>query len=390
MRIAEMREREDFGGVLAKTLEQAWSRTTGTPTTVTLEARGVGQRWAVQPLLSAYYTHRLGLPGRRFLRDSFRISPSLVRLGPQFILGTALATRTGLALTSSHGFRVTPAIAGDEDKVVMPGNRRLRIFDFARGECLVVTKAGFDTQAMAREIAARSGGPGGPFAPIAAHATDQSWFTEAILEGYALPRCPPWFDREGLARLAKSRLAAWSRQSSERVDAGAYAASLAKAIRVALVEVGAGAAVERSLGALVESARTLGELAVANTHGDFQPGNIMVTAGGMDVTIIDWEHAARRASFYDAVVFDARARAGAGLAARLLATMARSNGPLPEPRRAALAMFALEDLRFVMEESQLFRRLSAGACAWIEALPALVPALRAEGRAGGSATSAVP
>ena len=57
------------------------------------------------------------------------------------------------------------------------------------------------------------------------------------------------------------------------------------------------------------------------THGDFQPGNILINGEG--VWLIDWEYAARRQIGYDALVFMLRSRRPRGLATRLNKFVAR-------------------------------------------------------------------
>ena len=90
MRLSELRAREDLDAILQRTLARDFSERLGQPVTVT--AGGTGQRWLVQPTLSAFYTRGICAAARRHLRDDFRWTPVRRRIPAQFALGTALAS----------------------------------------------------------------------------------------------------------------------------------------------------------------------------------------------------------------------------------------------------------------------------------------------------------
>jgi len=104
--------------------------------------------------------------------------------------------------------------------------------------------------------------------------------------------------------------------------------------------------------ALVAQAGRLPEMTLATSHGDFQPGNVLILPQG-DIKIIDWEYAELRWSEYDSLVYGSGLRFPRGLLDRLetfLETGWLLSAPLhgprlttyPEPwRRAAVAMLLL-------------------------------------------------
>lgn len=362
MRISEMRAREDLDAIVRATLARDFSEQLGRPVAVT--ARGPGQRWLVQPLLSAFYTPQISGVARRHLRDDFRYSPVPLRVVPQFALGTALASAPGLRLAGRTAFFVDPPVHGAADLLIMPGNRRVRVFDFARRVCRVLLKEGFGPRVMETEVAVRGGPTGGPFPPITQAAPDLSWFEEPLVAGRVLPRLPPWTPARPLEARALAALAAFTRPSRRTVGAASHLEPLLTRVALAAAEVtaryGAAAASPAAYAsALAEVAAIPGELDVATTHGDLQPGNILVTHGGKDVLILDWEHSGTRLADYDALVLGLRSRAAHGLGARVLAFVSGATpcaGLGPEAaglpwRRATAAAFLLEDLCFYLEES---------------------------------------
>jgi hypothetical protein len=387
MRISEMRAREDLDAIVRATLARDFSEQLGRPVTVTAE--GPGQRWLVQPLLSAFYTPQISGVARRHLRDDFRWTSVFNRMAAQFALGTALASAPGLRLSGRTGFFVDPPVRRAEHLLIMPGNRRVRVFDFDRRVCRVLLKDGFPTRVMETEVAVRGGTREGPFPPITQVAPDLSWFEEPLVAGRVLPRLPPWTRAEPLKERALTALAAFTRASRREVSAAAHLDGVRSRVALAAAEVqtryGAAAAAPATFAAaLADLAASAKTFTISTTHGDFQPGNILVTAGDGKVLILDWEHSDTRIADYDALVLGLASRSAQHLAARVLAFV---RGVIPaglgpeaadlEWRRATAAAFLLEDLRFYLEESVEVpgSRPSAGLAALGRALSALGPDL---------------
>ncbi|MCB9727452.1 MAG: phosphotransferase [Deltaproteobacteria bacterium] len=390
MRLSELRAREDLDAILQRTLARDFSERLGQPVTVT--AGGSGQRWLVQPTLSAFYTRGICAAARRHLRDDFRWTPVRRRIPAQFALGTALASGPGLRLFGRPGFTVDPPLPAADALVVVPGNRRVRLFDFERGVCRVLLKDGFPARVMETEVAMRGRPAEGPFPPITALAPDLSWFEEPLLQGCVVPRLPPWVDAAPLVQRALDALGRHVAPSAREVDASAHLESLLARVALAHAEVatryGADAALPAAFAApLADVAALASSLEVALSHGDLQPGNIFVTAGPGEVLLIDWEHAGTRLRAYDALVLGLGSRSARGLARRVTEFVSGRRtvaGLGPEAadirwRRATVAAFLLEDLTFYLEESVEVpgARASAGLAVLDRELQRLGPGLAA-------------
>jgi hypothetical protein len=246
--------------------------------------------------------------------------------------------------------------------LIVPGNQRIRIFDFAQGTSRVLQKRGFSGETFAREIELRGGGKEGPFVAIERHGED--WFEERLFDGYCLPRCPPWISRRHAEEHALALLGEWLATSATPVSAHAVIGTLVARIERGVTDleqkfVGRGYdALLRLVNALAPRAQELGIVTTALGHGDFQPGNILVSRDSKTVRIIDWEHSAVRSSTYDYLVYGLQTRSPAGLASRLEKFMA---GSVPRGveglafdkhrRTCSLALFLLEDLTWFVEES---------------------------------------
>src|SRR5690554_6172992 len=102
MRISQMKARENFDEILVNTLARGWSQQFNRTVEVHLkDADSLDsqyQAWHLHPLLSMFCSNEPTDGVRRFLRDSFRVSPIFWRVVPRWILGTAATTSLGLRL----------------------------------------------------------------------------------------------------------------------------------------------------------------------------------------------------------------------------------------------------------------------------------------------------
>jgi hypothetical protein len=111
-----------------------------------------------------------------------------------------------------------------------------------------------------------------------------------------------------------------------------------------------------------------GEIECCASHGDLQPGNVLLGKGG-GVTVIDWERTIPRAAWFDPLTFSLEARKGLGLAerverfiaegpdiraARLLGDLTRDAAGR-EGRRRMLAVHLLEQMEYYLSEQVMSR-----------------------------------
>ncbi len=364
MRLDELRAREDIDALVRETLQTGWSAQYGRDVRITTNARADGQRWLVHPLLSAFYVPQVSRQTRRWLADSFRYTPIRRRAVPQFVLGTAMASRAGLRAGGHSAFWVTPHVPCADDILVVPGNQRLRLLDFRNTKSRVLLKNGANDHAIRNEVRIRGGDHTGPFPLLTAIDPGFTWYEEPLIEGFTLPRCPPWHSKDRYTKAALQAIARWHEATSSDVRTADYVRELCERVgtratdfRERFSTVDPPHDWGQRLAAIAD-AESVAELAL--THGDFQPGNVLIDTAQDRALVIDWEYSAERSRDYDAFVWGLRARAGRGLATRI-ARYVRSGdlslaGAL-EPqwsssarRRSAIALFLLEELdRLLME-----------------------------------------
>lgn len=374
VRLTDMQRRERYQEIFFDTLEQALGERFGEAFRVESPSASGGQLWSVQPILNAYHLSGATPVARNYLRDSFRYAPSLRRALPQFALGTALGTRAGLQAASTPAFRVTPAIPNAERQLIMPGNQRIRMFDFAAMRSHVRQKQQFPLASIQNEVSVRKRLPAGLSPTLLDTAPDHRWFDETLLSGFVWVRCPPWYPHRLRHERLWAALSPWYRSTLRYVDRADYVASRCRSIRSDL-----DALAHRHDEPMPNFAALLGALktrlcdgaesvAVVQSHGDLQPGNLFVESSG-HVSILDWERSQERTLMYDAFTFALDGRNATGLSQRADAWLqgrgprhrfgpswvfaefqGKTAWPLPE-RRRALDLYWLDELAWRADEA---------------------------------------
>ncbi len=364
MRISELEARDpSLGRSIRTALSEGWSAQYGKDIRVVHKEES-GQLWRAQRLLSAFFCGIPIPPARRFLADLFRYTSRPARMPLQYLVGTALAHPLSFRL-SGTAFRVDPGLPRAEDLLVIPGNRRIRVFDFGLRRSRVFAIGSRGRTANLQELSVRSGQKDPFLIPVFDHAQDGSWIEEPIENASPLPRLKPWQSTRTFSEKAWDALASHLVASARNIDATDHVkALLAKGedCTSQLRETSPDFPHERIRALLVrlaEQANRMGTITLARGHGDFQPGNVLVRSDG-SILLIDWEYAQERWIPYDFFVFALRARAPVGLSERLKALdLEKLAGRLPDSlheqrkelrQRGSLALFLLEELLWSLED----------------------------------------
>jgi len=187
---------------------------------------------------------------------------------------------------------VSPEVPRASDRIIMPGNRRIRFFDLAEGRSRVVLKDGFSSDAIEAELAIRAADGAGPFPPILAHNCAAGWFTEPIFDGLVLARVASRSTRRHCLDLAQRTLSAWAapKRRFESTEDWWERNTVARLHLGDLLPV-----VEALIGRFER-------VEVQPSHGDFQPGNILVAPDHRRTWLLDWEFHGIRSVHYDTIV----------------------------------------------------------------------------------------
>lgn len=343
MRLSELRDREPFDAIVRSTLASDWSCIAGQQVRVDPTAQIDGQVWVENRILSAFHTRDASREVRSFMRDLYRFTPARLRALPQFVAATIASSSVAARHLTRPAFWVTPPSLAAARLLIVPGNERIRIFDFERQRARVVLKHGRDTSGTKAELALRAvAAP--QWLKIEASDPDGLWFEEPLLHGYTLPRCPPWYARDRLRSDADELLSELHQRTASTSPARIYAEQLGVALPTAVDE--------RLRDALLLEATRAGDIELVRSHGDYQAGNVFVERSTRRVVLIDWEYSGQRQRGFDALVLQLDSRHPIGLAARLIAFVEHGSatsllGPGFETRagrRSLCCLFLLEEL----------------------------------------------
>lgn len=365
MKISELKQREDIYSVLSETLETYYNYRYSKEIRVS-SSENLHQCWHVCETLNSLHCSNLGPRPRRYLSNEFRHSPIWYRKVPQYFLGLFITTPLVLGLVSKMALWVEPPLPDAQDSLIIPGNRRIRIFNFASGVVTAIAKNGYDDFSLKKEISVRYKTDLGPFLPISDADNNCRWFEEPIISGFSLPRCPPFAGKARYEKEAVSKLSLWQENSMSASAPSSYVETLSESI----TKKGEAAKsifpsfkqelLVSALDFLRKRAIAYDKVELVFSHGDFQPGNVLVDQKSKKVWIIDWEYAAYRSRYYDFFVWSLLSRYPSGLKKRLenfrKLGVQMSCGPLARltcensNRDAAFATFLMEELDWHLDE----------------------------------------
>lgn len=375
MRVSELKEREDFDRIFLESLPRLLELYGSVGVQVLRPVNSGDQTWLLQPFLTACYVPHASSRVRRFLNESIAYTSSGLRAPFQWIFACGLSTKLGLGLTGQPCFSLSNPIPAARELLIVPGNNRVRLYDFVRQRCLVMQKTGFSTAGMRREIEARTSVPGFCLS-VLRHGGDYSWLEEPIFDGYALARCPPWLPRHNLESNALRTLYHHTLERGRHISSDEWFENLSHRLNAGLAKLphqwgSSGHRLRSAIGRLGRAMMGMSHVYVGETHGDMQPGNVLVSRSGEDLRIIDWESAAERLSYYDVLTYQLGARRGRRIVkeVRRLVNGGESSEEcfrLPRgarERRAVVATFLLEDLLWLVE-SELSGPFHGPSLAW--------------------------
>ncbi|RFA29329.1 hypothetical protein CAI21_09660 [Alkalilimnicola ehrlichii] len=256
---------------------------------------------------------------RRFAREYAVDRQPLKRIARQAYVTAALSPPFEWFLSRRYLQYTAPPPANADSWVYLPGNHSIRVMDWQREVCHIVRKKGCSKHFLEAEIDVRSRFPWLPIPPLNAKGADNSWFEEPMLHGLPLARLSGsdeidarWQDaRSSLAKLyAQTRK---ERSLREHCDKQLISISAGCGKIPHFDELGVLPAAQRL--SHLAAAGPLQQIEVCQTHGDFNPSNVLCTEE--TTWIIDWEYSQERSRIHDALIFVLRAWHPPGMADRL-------------------------------------------------------------------------
>ena len=316
MKIALLEKREDFKAVFISTL--AWFIKVS-PELNTDDIRPVCFRY--NRLLNIVYPEGFSPTDLWSLVQDYRFNKSVVRRGIQRIY-VWLAIKTPFERLFSPYFLKFHQLPKNMSRCAfLPGSHSIRIIDFEADICCVVAKPGAFSGFLESDVGGRKGIS---IAPKVLHYDSHlRFYTEKRISGISVDRVLNY--NESMLAYAKVKGIMRDRyaESVEKMPFGMYLLHLQSELNDVVASLADRLGFEfserilrmREMSERCALACQIEFVLVCDTHGDFQPGNILVANN--DVWLIDWEYSARRSFFFDAIVLECDTRKIYDLAGRL-------------------------------------------------------------------------
>ena len=160
MRISLLLRREPFVEILQRTLARYWASKHNDDFRVQWISRGqrvsrqTEQQWLCNQYLNAIFLPSIDPTGLEPIRKEFSHSQSVWRR-PIQRLYVSMATGTWSRRLSHATLNVSPEVPDGEQKVIVPGNQKVRILDHVAGQCVSIAKDGFDPIGLCAEMEVR-------------------------------------------------------------------------------------------------------------------------------------------------------------------------------------------------------------------------------------------
>lgn len=392
MRISLLLQREPFGKILEKTLEQFFSNKYRTPFKVRWNpARPMhsAQIWHCNPYLNIIAVpeihHENFAPA--VLEFSRSVRPWQTPIQKLYVW---FATHSpGIQWLSTEKLEVAPPIPNAQKTLIIGGNNHIRILDYENKMCHVIAKFGFKKDFIVNNIDVRKNNFFLPSPAIKEVADDFGWFSEEIVVGTPLNRLTDSTDQEKSLEMILPLLHRLYEETSQKIGVTEYAKNLIDYVNDNIHQCELIRQQEKDKlsisfhhlsNVLNRCNRASDKITTVQSHGDFQPGNIL--RSDQKTWLIDWEYTFRRQIAYDSLVYILRSRFPRGLSGRILLYLKGKsvsnrnshplyryvNGKSNRDKIIMIGLFLLEELalRTLEISNPLLQRLEEGVKVFFE------------------------
>ena len=306
MKIDQMLLREDFYSINENTLQSYFKTVCGVEVIVSTSNKPISKSVFVYPRINAIISRYPSKNVRKYIFTEFS-SPKGIVENLQWKFYVALCLFTG-GFWSSKVLNFMPVNPINDEILIWPCNRKIRIFNFSKGYVDSIIKEGFTDRYFNKEVSFRLNSIY-HFVPKIARYGD-NWYREELLYGQPLSRV------KNKEQLEKSRLETLRNieklvgDTLKYVKADEYSSELMRRIDDLLLkatnvknistseDILNVATIAKKYSRLLEF-----DIPVALSHGDLQSGNIWVDTKKGSTYIIDWETNAYRSIWYDPATF---------------------------------------------------------------------------------------
>jgi len=370
MKISLLQQREPFEEILEKTLTAYLNRK------VKWQNNKKNGNWLVNSHLNAIFAPNADKT--IFSQITKEFSHSVIWWKrPLQKLYVLLATNSFTAkFFATASLCIEPQIDNAKNILIIGGNHHLRILNYKKIRAFVINKSGFNKQFLINEIKLRQANPSLPIPKLFEVADDNSWYSEEIISGTPLNRMNNGSQAKDSLKKIKQSLAELHNQTKEQIPVKLYTADLSRKI-IHLAENNDfldEQQIQKINQQLLEKINSLAgqnnQFIICQTHGDFQPANILVEKE--KVWLIDWEYTGLRQIDFDSFVYDLNSRSPLDFQERFIKQFREQNSN--SEAELKLLVFLLEELQLRLEEvdNPLFKSSDLGLKTYLNELEKII------------------
>lgn len=345
----DIRSRENIDAIMGETLSEYYH------TTVKVTDQYSRGCFILCPRLNtAIYDHADKRVKRTVQRSHAVQRSPLLKLAMAAFIHVAFS-RNGLFGCKYIVFDRVPEHA--ENLMILPGNMKLKVFDFQEGTVRNILKSGFEEVSLQVEKDIRIGSNKAYILPL--RMEQDNVYCEKLIQGRSYDRLEPKL-ADSLRGRIEDILLDIQHGRRKTVECADYLTQQMQVIRQLLSQLHAEQTLKHQVLSFAEQlcAYGKGEVILSDSHGDFQNGNIFVSDDGK-VYILDWETCAIRSIGYDLLTFFYKFRYRADYLMRIdgflndegWAARAQQYGLPLVDKRVVLSTYFIEDIIWLLQET---------------------------------------
>lgn len=302
MTILEMFEREDIYSILEKTMVEYYQEVFQKEVTVSIRKRHFLRKLVIYPRLGIVVPL---IPSWAVIKRTY-VSFDVQENLPKKLFAWAYITLCFLTfgLLADASMELSDYSVVDKHQVIIPSNRKIRIYDYRKKYVDSVLKVGFNDLYFRNEVKVRKNPAYDFILPV----TDNGkrWYREPLLRGRCLVRTSGENYKKYLDSVLGDLKEIYSASLIE-MDAAEYCSKLADNYYPLISKIVKEKHINcaKKLDIVIQksldiTSRSEMKIPMVLSHGDLQTGNIYVDEDNDKVYIIDWETAKQRSAWYDA------------------------------------------------------------------------------------------
>jgi thiamine kinase-like enzyme len=369
MSIHNLKKREDFNTIAIKTLKEYLRLVYKEDFKIKFDAnrntKDIKNRYYIFSRINAIVQTPFSPKIKKFIiKENSNSSNILKRIVGYLYL--RVLTKLG-GLLSDSSLTITPQIPGNNEILIYPGNKKFKIINFTDGYIDNIVKKSFPNEWFMKEIMFRKESRYDFVLPIIEN--NSNFYREEYVKGSSLPRVKK--DKLNIYKTVNMYLDDMQNSDLKEIDTKNFLSNTVSTITDSTQILSSKKISKETIQGLMKFTKQLCKIIdtcnvnifESFSHGDLQPGNVIVRDSDKKVFIIDWETWGIRSIWYDRMMLNYNLRNIYKLSENLMFFL-KTDGKLLGDifggnlkslgfnAKSMAALFLLEDIIWQLEETK--------------------------------------